>query len=292
MHRRLTLFLALLLAFAGCSKFDSQDAATKIRFRVGASEGGADRAADLALVQRAIEHRLRDSGIVDGFVVETNVNGELSILTGTVTPDQLAVIQDLATRPGTIEFALLANPRDHAQAIAAATAEDATDQSARLTAWIPLEAGPDGRPIELGDEGDPVTREVERDGKAWKEVLILRAAQGSRIATGSLVSVEAATDPSGNPALQFRLNLQGGLLMNALTSGAQPAPDGFRRRLAILLDGRLHSAPSIMAPVGARGIIGGDFSKEDAERLAVVLSSGALAAPVEFVEVQDLQPSQ
>ena len=64
------------------------------------------------------------------------------------------------------------------------------------------------------------------------------------------------------------------------------------RQLAIVLDGRLSSAPNIREriPSGDASITG-SFSVEQAKDLAIVLRAGALPAPVKIVEERSVGPS-
>lgn len=57
------------------------------------------------------------------------------------------------------------------------------------------------------------------------------------------------------------------------------------RRLAIVLDGEIISAPVINGPItGGEGIITGNFTVESAGELAMMLRSGALPAPLQVIE--------
>ena len=64
------------------------------------------------------------------------------------------------------------------------------------------------------------------------------------------------------------------------------------RRLAIVLDGNVHSAPVIREriPSGQAQITGG-FTSEEATDLAIVLRAGALPAPVQVLEERTVGPS-
>jgi preprotein translocase subunit SecD len=64
------------------------------------------------------------------------------------------------------------------------------------------------------------------------------------------------------------------------------------RRLAIVLDGNVHSAPQIREriPSGHAQITGG-FTTEEATDLAIVLRAGALPAPVQVLEERTVGPS-
>ncbi len=64
------------------------------------------------------------------------------------------------------------------------------------------------------------------------------------------------------------------------------------RRLAIILDGNLYSAPRINERIpGGRAVITGQFTVEEARDLAIVLRAGALPAPVAILEERTVGPS-
>ena len=64
------------------------------------------------------------------------------------------------------------------------------------------------------------------------------------------------------------------------------------RRLAIVLDGVVQSAPVIRSRIpGGEGIIEGNFSMETARDLAIILRAGALPAPVRIIENRTIGPT-
>jgi preprotein translocase subunit SecD len=64
------------------------------------------------------------------------------------------------------------------------------------------------------------------------------------------------------------------------------------RRLAIVLDGNVHSAPQIRERIpSGRAQITGGFTTEEATDLAIVLRAGALPAPVQVLEERTVGPS-
>lgn len=64
------------------------------------------------------------------------------------------------------------------------------------------------------------------------------------------------------------------------------------RRLAIVLDGKVYSAPNIKQRIaGGKAIIEGSFSTETAKDLAIVLRAGALPAPVNIINKSVVGPS-
>jgi protein-export membrane protein SecD len=90
----------------------------------------------------------------------------------------------------------------------------------------------------------------------------------------------------GAPGVSFTLTSRGGALFADLT-GANVG-----RRLAIVLDNRVQSAPNIIERIPrGQGSITGSFTEEEAQNLAIVLRSGALPAPVSIVEERTVGPS-
>ena len=66
---------------------------------------------------------------------------------------------------------------------------------------------------------------------------------------------------------------------------AKATSSGIGKRLAIVLDGKIISAPVIRdAIVGGSGQISGDFTFQSATDLALLLRSGALPAPLNIIE--------
>jgi preprotein translocase subunit SecD len=79
--------------------------------------------------------------------------------------------------------------------------------------------------------------------------------------------------------VSLRLNSVGKSTFAHITS------ENVNRQLAIVLDGVVQSAPVIRSAItGGEAQISGSFTKEEAHRLAVVLRSGALPAPLTFEE--------
>ena len=65
-----------------------------------------------------------------------------------------------------------------------------------------------------------------------------------------------------------------------------------KRRLAIVLDGKIHSAPVIQERIpGGQAQISGSFTTEEAHDLTIVLRAGALPAPLVLLEERTVGPS-
>lgn len=61
--------------------------------------------------------------------------------------------------------------------------------------------------------------------------------------------------------------------------------------LAIVLDGKIRSAPSIKSEISDNGVIEGNFTQQEAEDLGLVLRSGALPARIVYLEERTVGPS-
>ena len=104
--------------------------------------------------------------------------------------------------------------------------------------------------------------------------------------TGAILS-DAFVEPGelGLPEVSFRLNRDGARQFSRLT-GANVG-----RRLAIVLDGKVQSAPVIQSRISDAGRITGRFTREQAHDLAIVLRAGALPAPITVEEERTVGPT-
>lgn len=94
------------------------------------------------------------------------------------------------------------------------------------------------------------------------------------------------SDTSHYPVINFTLNPQGAKIFADYT-GANVG-----KRLAIVLDNKVYSAPSINERIGGgSGQISGAFTQDEARDVAVALRSGALLAPVKLLEQRSIGPS-
>jgi len=72
---------------------------------------------------------------------------------------------------------------------------------------------------------------------------------------------------------------------------AKATSSGVGKKLAIILDGKIISAPNIVEPIiGGSGQITGDFTFQSATDLALLLRSGALPAPLKIIEERTVGP--
>jgi preprotein translocase subunit SecD len=102
-----------------------------------------------------------------------------------------------------------------------------------------------------------------------------------------LVDAEVNISTTYNmPIVQFTLDAAGSKLFEEITA------DNIGRRMAIVLDDNVYSAPVIKARIaGGSAYIDGIDSMEEAKDLAIVLRAGSLPAPVSIEENRTVGPS-
>lgn len=102
----------------------------------------------------------------------------------------------------------------------------------------------------------------------------------------NIINARANFDQFNQAYVSLTFNSRGARRFEQVTG------DNVNRRLAIVLDGKVYSAPNINEKIrGGRASITGQFSTEEAHDLAIVLRAGALPAPVEILEERSVGPS-
>jgi preprotein translocase subunit SecD len=101
-----------------------------------------------------------------------------------------------------------------------------------------------------------------------------------------LVDAQQSFDQqTGEPDVTFRFNLRGGQKFGRVTS------ENVGRPFAIVLDGKVISAPVIRSPItGGTGQITGNFTMDEASSLAILLRAGALPAKLTVIEERTVGP--
>eukprot|EP00767_Chilomastix_cuspidata_P007725 gnl/Chilomastix_cuspidata/8517.p1 GENE.gnl/Chilomastix_cuspidata/8517~~gnl/Chilomastix_cuspidata/8517.p1 ORF type:complete len:478 (+),score=5.79 gnl/Chilomastix_cuspidata/8517:620-2053(+) len=89
-----------------------------------------------------------------------------------------------------------------------------------------------------------------------------------------------------DPYVSIEFNAKGARIFEQVTA------DNIHKRLAIVLDNKVYSAPTIQDRIsGGRAQITGNFTMEEARDLAIVLRAGALPAPVKIIEERTVGPT-
>ena len=92
-------------------------------------------------------------------------------------------------------------------------------------------------------------------------------------------------DEFNQPAVSFSLNREGARKFGEVTS------QNIGRSLAILLDGRVETAPTIEGRITDEGQISGSFTQQEVADLGLVLRSGALPASLTYLEERTIGPT-
>jgi preprotein translocase subunit SecD len=92
-------------------------------------------------------------------------------------------------------------------------------------------------------------------------------------------------DENNQPAVGFTLNNEGGRRFGTVTG------ENIGRQLAIVLDGRVQSAPRIEGRITTDGRISGSFTQEEVQNLSLILRSGALPASLTYLEERTIGPT-
>ena len=101
----------------------------------------------------------------------------------------------------------------------------------------------------------------------------------------NLTNAQPSFDENGLPAVSFNFNPSAALKFGKYTKENIGSP------FAIVLDDVVISAPTIRSHIpGGSGIITGNFSVEESNRLAILLRSGALPAEIEVLELRTIGP--
>ncbi len=102
----------------------------------------------------------------------------------------------------------------------------------------------------------------------------------------NLIDAQPSVQSQNNePIVSFTLDRLGAQKFGRTTT------DNVGERLAIVLDGKIISAPNINEPItGGNGMISGNFSFQEATDLALLLRSGALPTPLDIVEERTVGP--
>ena len=249
--------------------------------------------------ERTIINRIDSLGVLEPTVIARPNDGDIIIEVPGAQQSSFERIKSIISRTAQLKFqivddeaanlgALLANPPPgiyltaDSQPYLEAFGEDARDLLREHIATIQV---PDDHEFAIGRQSpDP-----ERGGEGWRTYYMYRLAE----ATGEdLDDAAVGFDPqSGTPEVDFTMNTRGASRMADLTGA------NIGKRMAIVLDDRVESAPVIQGQIGARGRItlGAYLDRnellQEARDLVVVLQAGALPAPLRPANEQLIGPT-
>lgn len=247
--------------------------------------------------------------LVSALNLRVNPGGQKEVTIRTYGPDQIEItipkvqdaelkaIKEIISETGKLEFRIVANTHKHKDIIDIANSPQEKDntviQPSKDKEWI-------ARWIPLNDEEERSSFNQQRnalrdrtgpDGVKHTEVLVVN--DPYNVTGDFLDNARVAGDEHGQPCVNFTFNSRGGQLFGDLTSDNRPSDvqSELKNQLAIVLDGKIYSAPSINSVITEHGQITGRFTKEQVEKIVNVLNAGSLPAALSKVPVQDLKCS-
>lgn len=208
-------------------------------------------------VDQAIEtirNRLDQFGLAEPVVARQGADKILVELPGIKTPQEEARARELISRAAKLELMAV----DEERAMRSGDMSDA----------------------EAASYGDKVLEDALQPGMKHlvNEIPIL---DGSM-----LTDAQVGYDQNNRPVINFSLNSEGAQIFGDFTGKS------VGKRLAIVLDGKVYSAPVINERIGGgSGQISGNYTVAEANDLAIALRSGALLAPIYMMEKRSIGPS-
>lgn len=115
------------------------------------------------------------------------------------------------------------------------------------------------------------------NGISKPEILMLYPEESQDVQGKHLASVTSTYDEKGQPAVAFRTTGEGMGRLGLLTKLNSPDPNNGKKELGIVIDGNLHSAPTINSTIRDSGEISGSFTQREVNELKTNLNSGKLS---------------
>ena len=221
---------------------------------------------------------LRDESVRQALqTIERRVN-ELGVTEPIVAPHGVGGDQILVQLPGVTDVA-------RAKEIICSTALlelKLVEQGPAISQELLLQANggrvPDGMEVVSG------TDDTLSPGAAPQPVFYL-VRRVAAITGRDLRTARQTLDEYNQPAVSFLLNGEGARKFGDITG------QNVGRQLAIILDGRVYSAPRIESRITDEGRITGSFDQQEAGDLGLVLRSGALPASLTYLEERTVGPT-
>ena len=243
----------------------------RLVFRV--REGDQARVKESAVTQalETIRNRVDQFGVTEPLIQRQAANEILVQLPGIKEPQRAL---ELIGKTAQLEFKLVS---------------EESPAWSKLPAWVPP------------SQEETITQEVAAQLAPDEEILYERAVnketgevrkapyilKKTAALTGDLLTDARVTIGDFNESVvSITFNSMGAELFKKATT------EHVKKRLAIVLDRNVYSAPVIQEPIGGgRAQISGNFTTAEANDLAIVLRAGALPAPVKIIQNVTVGPT-
>ncbi len=233
---------------------------------------------DVDKLVQAINRRINPGGVKE-VTVRPLGERQIEVIIPEADREEVERIKKKISAAGTLEFRILANNRDHASLIEQAMKSDRRelrDADGNLLAWwVPVTKGQEESFASYGEIAKR-KRKDRRSGYEFTEILVVK--DPFDVTGAYLVHSRPGYDRSGSPCVFFTFNREGGQRFGGLTGKNRPeeGQEAFTRKLGIILDGYLYSAPAIKDTITTNGEITGRFTRKEVEDLVDVLNAGSL----------------
>jgi SecD/SecF fusion protein len=313
-----TIAAALLVTFGKLGYGPDMQGGTTLIYNIVEAKAGEEFNA--GALASALSQRVDPSGTKE-ISIRPRGADQIEITVPTTDTFELQRIKDSITAAGQLEFRVVANTRDHDTIIQLARAQgnqpgpdqlkaDVRDATGRIVGrWYnvgrsqetvqgirPLQTQVDGDIIRNSRTGQiivpppgepgvdyPLEKYLKSAGIESIDVLMALELNGrayTEVFGDDLDSAQASTSNMGEPNVSFRLSGEGAGKMLELTTDIMPEGNFFRR-MAIIMDKNVLSAPQLRNPISSAGVIEGRFTKAEVDFLSNILRAGRLPATLE-----------
>ncbi|GAB6066306.1 protein translocase subunit SecD [Aquifex pyrophilus] len=188
--------------------------------------------------------------------------------------DKLGVTQPIVSRAGKYRIIV-----DLPGFLDVERAKKIIGSTASLELRLVIDSSPSRKDLEK-----KLTRDTEilpsREGDEWFLLEKVPVITGKDLKTAYV-----GVDELGQPAVNFELKSEAAEKFGEFTE------KNIGKRLAIVLDNKVVSAPVIRSRISDRGQITGNFTAQEARDLALILRTGSLPAPLKFLQEKVVGPS-
>ncbi len=239
--------------------FNSSRTAEGVVFKLKDLEVGALEQQTVAQSVETIRNRVDELGVTEPIVAPSGQDRIVIQLPGVDDPER---VKDIIRTTAQLQFRILeGTPASTDQQVLASLPADLRNQVDILP----------------GDALDAFGRVTGREYYALQKTVPVTGTdlKTARVQKGEL----------GQPIVGFSMTAEGSTKFSQLTG------QNVGRRLAIVLDNKVKSAPRIESQIDTDGVIQGQFTPQEAADLALVLRSGSLPASLTTLEERTVGPS-